>query len=598
MIQLGVLALGALLVPLLVGCGTERAATEARTGSPPSILLVTLDTTRADRIGAYGYDRAVTPTLDRLAREGVLFEFAIAPTPITLPSHASILTGVYPPAHGVRDNLIFQLEPDAVLVSEALQRHGWRTAAFVGAFVLDARFGLAQGFEVYRAPQIPTATPTRKLLSPDQVERPANEVVDDAIAWLSRLGPDERFFVWVHFFDPHQPYVVVEGWEQRFADPYDAEIGFCDAQLGRLLAYLESRGLVEDLLTVVTSDHGEALGEHGEETHGILLYQSTLRVPLLLSGRPVQRARGTRVAHPVSTADLPATLLALAGLDPEALPRSVLPPLISSDGDIPAGEGDREIDVETLLPYLSFRWSASRGLLWRGDKLIDGARAELYHLEEDPEERVNLAEAEPERVARLRARLGDLLESQAALGWGRQRGVESGEPELLEALGYVQGSVGEDPFAAWLPDPAERIGDVVAASQAHRHLSRALALLPDDPQQHAAQDPRKIRRGRRLLARAKTVLEELRVKDPGNPMHALRLGMAEQRLGNHAAAIELLEYATRLQPQGARVHYDLALAYQAAGRGDDARREMRAALSLRPDVALYRRWLAEHAPEG
>jgi len=288
------LALTGLLLACLAGCTQQGAG-------PPSILLVTLDTTRADRIGAYGRAGARTPTLDRLARQGILFERAIAPTPITLPSHASILTGVYPTAHGVRDNAVFALAPEARLVSEVLAERGWRTAAFVGSFVLHPRFGLDQGFEVYHAPQ-----PTREPMRDRYVERPANEVVDDALAWLSGLAAGERFFVWLHFFDPHIPYEPPPAWREPSVHPYEGEIAFCDAQLGRLLEALEEAGRARNLLVAVTADHGESLGEHGEETHGVFIYQATLHVPLILSGEPVARARGQRVGHAVSTVDVPA----------------------------------------------------------------------------------------------------------------------------------------------------------------------------------------------------------------------------------------------------------------------------------------------------
>jgi arylsulfatase A-like enzyme len=300
----------------------------ASAGRPaPSILLVTLDTTRADHIGAYGYGGAATPTVDRLAREGILFEHAVAPAPVTLPSHASMLTGVYPTAHGVHNNGNFSLSPKGELVSEVLSRHGWRTAAFVGSFVLDARFGLDQGFEVYDGPSTPASLEPAVVGiygALRSIRRPANQVVDAAVAWLSTLSPGEKFFAWVHLFDPHEPHRAPEPWRSRLENPYDAEIAFCDAQIERLLRFLEKRGLTENLLTVVVGDHGESLGEHGERSHGMLLYQSATRVPLVISGAHVADSKGTRVAHPVSIADLAPTFLSLPSCPRAARPRRLL----------------------------------------------------------------------------------------------------------------------------------------------------------------------------------------------------------------------------------------------------------------------------------
>ena len=248
----------------------------------PDVLLFSLDTTRADRIGAYGHAAASTPTFDALARDGVLFESAYSPTPITLPAHASMLTGLYPSAHGVRDNGLFALGPDATLVSEVFAAHGWRTGAFVGSFAVDERTGLAQGFEIYSD----KGSETRGIVP----ERTADAVAKDAIAWLETLAPEDNFFLWLHFYDPHLPFAAPEPWRSRNADPYDAEIAFADAQLARVLRSIETRGSDAPLLVVATSDHGEGLGDHGEGSHGVLLYQGTVRVPLVISGPHVARS--------------------------------------------------------------------------------------------------------------------------------------------------------------------------------------------------------------------------------------------------------------------------------------------------------------------
>jgi len=293
------LLLALAVVPPLAGAAPPSEAAAADAAGPaapeasrPSLLLVTLDTTRADRVGARRDGRPVTPSIDALAKDGVVFERALAAAPVTLPSHATILTGVYPCAHGVRDNGVFRLGPEARLVSEALSERGWRSGAFVGAYVLDARFGLDQGFEVY------TASGTAGIGNVIYAERPAHRVVDDAIAWLGSLPPDAPFFAWVHLFDPHAPFAPPKAWRARFEDPYDGEIAFADDQVGRLVSWIRRRDPARELVVVVTADHGEGLGAHGEASHGTFLYQDTMHVPLVISGAGV--ARGVRSSAPVA----------------------------------------------------------------------------------------------------------------------------------------------------------------------------------------------------------------------------------------------------------------------------------------------------------
>ncbi|HZO10231.1 MAG TPA: sulfatase, partial [Myxococcota bacterium] len=238
-------------------------------GSPRRVLFVTWDTTRADHVGAYG-GAARTPRFDELAKRGVLYEHAEACAPITLPSHASMLTGVLPREHGARDNAIFQLAGAARLLPEALKEQGFKTGAFVAAYVLDPKFGLAQGFDVYDAPDASAASQSWSV-----VERPAGAVADAAIRWIDALRPDDRFFLWVHFYDPHEPLAPADEHARAGVSPYDLEIERCDRELGRLLDHLRGRGLDRGLITAVTADHGESLGEHGERTHGVFLYEST-----------------------------------------------------------------------------------------------------------------------------------------------------------------------------------------------------------------------------------------------------------------------------------------------------------------------------------
>jgi arylsulfatase A-like enzyme len=532
------------LLGLAVGCAEPQPA-----GPAQDVLLVTFDTTRADRLGPWG-GSAMTPVIDRLARRGVLFERAIAPAPITLPSHVSILTGLAPRAHGVWDNAIFVLDPEARLVSEVFSEFGFRTGAFVGSFVLSPRFGLDQGFEIYRAPP-PPQTGVAGIS-----ELPAGAVVDAALTWIGGLGEGERFFAWVHFMDPHFPYRPPDAFAGA-SHPYDGEIGYADAELGRLLASVASVRPGRRLLVAVTADHGEGLGDHGEETHGFFLYQSTLHVPLLLAGPPLEGAGGTRVPAEVSLLQLPSTLLALAGLPPGALGTSDMLPLFDSRGLGPQIER-RPILVETRLPYYSFRWRALRGVVFDGHKLVEGAAPELYDLRTDPGETVNLAERNPERRTNLALRLSSLVGGER-LGLGRARSLEPGEADLLAALGYVAGSAGDDPFSDLLPDPHDRIGDLRVQALAQNLLTRA-------------ERPGAARRGKRdeLLDRAEEAYRELEAGNAHDPHVPVGLGVIAHARSDHAAAIPWLEEAVRLRPLDTGLRQRLAGSYRAVGRRSDA----------------------------
>jgi arylsulfatase A-like enzyme len=390
------LRVAALLAVFLSTNGIRAAAPTDSTqlgAGAPSILLVTFDTVRADRIGAYGHSSAVTPILDGLAERGVLFELAVSSTPTTLPSHASILTGTYPSAHGVHDNGVFTLDHDARLIPEVFNELGFRTAAFVGTFILDESFGLNQGFETYRGP-------TRRVefrMAPNR--RPANEVVDDSISWLEQLDASERFFVWVHFYDPHRPLRERDSAGRKIEDPYDATISSCDRDLGRLLQFLDAREMADNLLTVMTADHGESNGEHGEATHGIFVYQSAMRVPLILSGGPLVDLKGVRIDRAVSNTAIVPTLLSLVGLPPTAMPSVRLNPLLSWNGEDMSATEVEPLLLQSLTPYYDNRWRGLRGVVWRDHKLIQGSTPELYALKDDPDELVDLSEEYADLVA-------------------------------------------------------------------------------------------------------------------------------------------------------------------------------------------------------
>ena len=387
---------------------------------PRNVLLVTLDTMRADRLPIYGFQGYSTPTLERLAAEGMVVEEALATAPLTLPSHASILTGLYPSRLGMTDNAGPALEPVNTTIAEALAAQGLAGSAFLASGVLAAGRGLDQGFTTYDAGDnegCPQGSPRRR----------AGEVVDEALAWLESHG-DRPFFQWVHFYDTHRPYDLPPQSQAAHFDPYLAAIIYADAQLGRLIHHLETRELLDDTLIVIVGDHGESLGDHGEESHGVFLYQSALRVPLLLRGPgvPVRRLRG-----PASVVDVAATVLQRFKVPGESLDGVDL-----LGRDIQRTLSTREVYAESLYP-LRFGWSAQRALYDGRYKLIDGPRPELYDLLEDPLETNNLAGRRLAMTNAMRDRLGEYGNTSRALATS---GPSPEMRERLASLGYVSGT--------------------------------------------------------------------------------------------------------------------------------------------------------------
>lgn len=573
------LRVAALLAICLLPTGIRAAPPSDSTqldAKAPSVLLVTFDTVRADRIGAYGHASAATPTLDGLAARGVLFESAVSPTPTTLPSHASILTGTYPSAHGVHDNGAFALKRDARLISEVFRERGFRTAAFVGTYILDESFGLNQGFEVYRGPIL---TLEHRMQEP---RRPANEVVDDAISWFEQLDSSERFFVWVHFYDPHRPLRERDSAGRKIKDPYADAISSCDRELGRLLKFLDARKMAKNLLTVVTADHGESNGEHGESTHGIFVYQSSMRVPLILSGGPLANWKGIRVDRAVTNAAIAPTVLSLAGLPATEMPSVRLGPLLSMNGEDISVADVEPLLLQSLTPYYNYRWRALRGVVWRDHKLVQGSTSELYALMDDPGEIVDLSKRHTDLAADLRRDLEKLVAEHAPLGWAVSRSVSAEEHELLVSLGYGSHYAGVDPFDPALPDPRERIGDIEIINEAGANFDRWGALS-----NRYATAWQRDRDGRPFLEKARALVLELRERNPRDPTVPFLLGAIESELRNYETAIPLLEQAARDRPFDSVRHARLADTYAKARRTDDAITEMQKAIDLVPEQPIY-----------
>lgn len=535
----------------VAGCARGPAPPPER----PNLVLVTLDTVRADRLGCYGHDAASTPAMDRLAREGVLAGHAVAVAPLTLPSHASLLTGLAPPRHGVHDNADYRLPLSETTLAEHLSRLGYRTAASVGAAVLSSRLGIAQGFESYDEPRVaeverPAAGGVGFL---GIAERDAKAVTDDALAALERMA-GEPFFLWVHYFDPHADYAPPEPWRSRFTGRlYDGEISYTDDQLGRILDALSSRGLDDRTLVVVTSDHGESLGEHGETTHGLFVYDATIRVPWI-ARFPGVLPKGAHYEGLVSGIDLVPSVLSLMGL----------PPLSGTQGTDHAPGlrtgtpvGAPPAYAESLLGERAYGWSPLRSLRSLDEKYIDAPVPEFYRLDDDPGELQNLAAERFDDVHRWDTRLEDAVAEFGAADGDAAKPSTAAERAVLETLGYVGGSAGGS-RAGPRPDPKGMVA-------AHETYLQAQGLVARG----------KLAEGAALLAR---VLEN----DPANPAALSLLGSVRFATGGAREGISALEESVRLSPDVFENRGNLANAYHESGRWDDAIREYEAALRIRP----------------
>lgn len=549
-----------------------------------SVLLITVDTTRADRLEPYGADDVATPTFARLAREGIVFEHAYAVAPITLVAHTSILTGLYPPEHGVRNNGTHYVPEELETLAERLAERGYRTAAFVSASVLEERYGLSQGFELYDD-DLSAGRERHPRMVPD---RPASATVDSAVQWLEGLEPEERFFAWVHFYDPHAVYSPPAPYRDTYRERlYDGEIAYMDAEIGRLLDHPRLRREPE-LLTVVLGDHGESLGEHGEQTHAILAYDSTLRVPFLLhvDGGPAGIVRPEPVGH----VDLVPTVLDLLGQEvPAGLPgRSVVSELGGDRSGRPPA-----LYSETYLPYYTYGWAKLR-VLRRGPlKYVDAPTPELYDLRRDPHELSNQIEHQPGIAHDLARDLEELLRESGDPEREATLELDAEAADKLRSLGYL--AVGSLPEAeeGERPDPKEYI-------ELHVGLERARRLMRDQlyPQAAAelrallARDPGNLAALIELanaLELAGEVEEGIAVAeralgiDPGNPRLHLQLATFEARRGDREQAVRLADAALEIDPRYLEARLQKAIFLQQLGQPEEASEVLRSALDDSPD---------------
>ncbi|HWL93881.1 MAG TPA: sulfatase-like hydrolase/transferase [Phycisphaerae bacterium] len=490
---LGLLVLGG-IVYFTFGFGqrhTYPSATTDRLGLSPggakgfNLLVVTIDTLRADHLGCYGYQAAETPRIDALARSGALFLEASATVPLTLPSHSTIFTGLYPPRHGVRNNGEYVLDAKHVTLAERVKAAGYDTAGFISAYVLMARYGLDRGFNYYDDNLLAVS---KKGLKNEVVDRPGNEVTDSFLKWYAprqASKPASPFFAWLHYYDPHYPYEPPAPFDQRFKDrPYDGEIAFADHQLGRVLDMLTIAGELDRTLIVVVADHGESLGEHNEESHSHLIYDATMSVPMIFSN-PKLFAQGQVVgAGAVSTADITPTVLSLLGL---AVPGD----LDGVDLAAAAPSFERTVYMESLAPKLMNGWSPLFAMRGHGEKYIRAPGEEYYDIAADPDELDNLFEEKVTESDRLSSNLTEYHKQ-----WGADEtpphSLDAEQKSKLASLGYVD--AGQTYNAGADPKDMMRVWTKYKAAKNHLvqgELDRAEGLLlqaieesPDDPYGH------------------------------------------------------------------------------------------------------------------
>jgi choline-sulfatase len=559
---------------MVAACGREPAPeVAAPLGAAPNLLLVTIDTLRADRIGVYGDPTARTPAMDALAARGATFTRAYATAPITLTSHASLMTGLYPAGHGGRHNGI-RMRDDVPTLAEAVSRAGLATGAFVGAFPLDRRFGLDRGFGTY-GDAMPRGADGRPAN-----ERGGQAVVDDAIGWLDRHRA-QRFFLWVHLFEPHAPYGDART-GRPVLERYGDEIAEADRQLGRLVEALgDARART---IIAVTSDHGEAFGEHGEIAHSIFVYDTTLRVPLVLAGPGVERRS---IEAPVSLVDVAPTVAALLGVPAlDADGRDLGPALRGAS--VPA----RDLYAESYAPLLDFGWSPLRSIRTDGWKYIEAPKPEVYDIDSDPGESRNLVDGERERAGRMRA----AIDRFGPADFTRQAPPDREAAARLQALGYLSG-----PSSATTgPDPkdrrelAARLAKVTSGELHGEALAHTLrGILVDDPRNPLAH----LRLGYAILeagdCRAASVHFEAAI-EAGYPSADPYLGLADcqARARDWAAAAATLRSADGVEPGNPVVLANLGLVLSEAGKPREAIASFERAIQIDPDLHQARFALA------
>ncbi len=535
----GLLAAAALFLFLFKG--KEGNLDRLRGDRDHNVLLITVDTLRADRIGCYGFNRVETPTIDLFASRGIQFDRCISQTPLTFPSHTTLFTGTYPLYHGIRDNGGFYVPPELQTMAELFKAQGYETAAFVAAYVLDSKWGLDQGFDHY-FDQFDLSR--FENVSLGSVQRPGNEVMDEALKWLEDKK-DGKFFVWIHLYDPHTPYEPPAPFDAQYANhPYLGEIAFTDTQLARLWDFCEANGLLQDLFLIFASDHGESLGEHKEGTHGFFVYQEAVHVPLIIV-TPFEELHGVRTPAVVSLVDVLPTLCEMSGLKTpsEVQGRSLVPLFFN-----PNRSGRRIAYAETFYPRFHYGWSELQSIQDGRFKLIVAPIPELYDLVEDPEEQKNLVYLEKEAFERLSAEAETFFEAAGRNAYQMDvQKIDEETREKLAALGYIGSFMDQSQLQGKrLGDPKEKIG-------IFNELSTAREMgMGDDPEQAVA------------------IIRKIIADDPEVGAAHFTLGNIFFRMRNFPEAIDSFIRSLELKPDDTGAVINVANSYVGMGKFEEA----------------------------
>ncbi len=554
-----------------------------------NILLISIDTCRADRLSCYGYKSKTTPNIDAVAAEGVLFENVIAPVPLTLPSHSSMLTGTIPPYHGVHDNVGGYLadEPNVTL-AEILKDAGFTTGAAISALPLYSKYGIGQGFQTYNDHFEET------LKNSLMVQRQGGQTTRVALSWLEK-NKDKKFFFFLHYFDPHRDYQPPEPFASRFvSSPYAGEIAYTDHCIGRVLDKLKELGLYDSTLVIITSDHGEMLGEHGEVTHAYFIYQSAIRVPLIFK-LPGQN-KPVRIKSIAGLIDIVPTICGLLGIE---APKNVqgVDLFASSKGESTSGQ-DRHIFCESLYPT-KYDANTLLGVVNDRYKYIQTTRPELYDLANDPGESNNLVTKQPQLARIMKDKLAQILEQTVRKDSGPNKIVDPEDLKRFEGLGYVGGAVAEDfSFDQTKDDPKD-------LARYHRLAMRITSPLMKKDSDKAEMYAKQLIQERPDLARGYKVLAEIALEQEdysGALVHyerAIELGLDTAsavevykgrgwtyfNVGEHNLAMRDLDQAIKLDPKDAGGYYYRARVYSSKGEYDQAIRDIDQAIKLDPNNA-------------
>jgi arylsulfatase A-like enzyme/Tfp pilus assembly protein PilF len=529
------------------GCGGGEVAGPVKPDRI-NVLLVTIDTLRADYLGCYGNKVVKTPEIDRIAAEGARFDFCVAHNPITLPSHTNILTGTDSRVHGVHDNHGFQLKEDAVTLAETMKTAGYDTAAFIGAFVLARNFGLAQGFDLYD-----DNLDAGFYVPLMGVERRADAVVANALEWIAGHKGGQPWFVWIHLYDPHAPYKPPAPFDTEFAsNPYAGEISYVDAELGKLITYLRSENLIDSTLLVLTADHGEGLGDHGELTHGVFAYNTTIHVPLIIRA-PWLVSGGTEIKRRVRHIDLLPTIIeSVGGKLPGAAQGESLLPLLRGDESSPAPDSY----FEALSASFNRGWAPLRGVFHENWKYIELPQPELYDMANDPGEQQDLVQKQAGSAQGLRATLHKMMETAEAATDARIKEDEETRRKLA-ALGYLSGSVqelkedygpGDDPKnLVGIDARLERAREAASSGDADHAIEILRELIPERPEMALSyQLLANLLAEKGRSAEAASCLEQAVGKGVGGKAVLYQLATLLLRVGKSDRAIAILEDLIKL----------------------------------------------------